>query len=126
MMNRRELVAVAWYVLAWGVAISLGALALGGRQVGGGAAVGGLISLMNWIVLGTILHRASTWNDASRLAIVLAIKTMAALGAAAAAVLYLPVHAAGLVFGISSLFLGLATYGLRRLPALQADTEQGS
>ncbi|MCU0662747.1 MAG: hypothetical protein MUC50_10525 [Myxococcota bacterium] len=125
-MRAFELRAVGWYILAWGALISGGAFVFFGSDAGRGAAAGAGIAVANWWLLRAILRRAALWNDGVRLAIALSLKSIAALASAAAAVLLLPVNAAGLAFGISALFLGLATFGCTQLPGRQPDTERGT
>lgn len=126
MTDPDELQEVRWHILGWGAAISAGAFVLFDRGAFAGAVTGVALSLLNWTVLRALLHKALTWQSPAKLVLMLVLKGAALLAAAAAAVLMLPINAAALAFGVSSLFLGLTTFGLQWSMRAHTDPEQGS
>jgi hypothetical protein len=122
----RELDAVRWHILGWGAAISLGAFFAFGPGALAGAATGAALSVLNWLVLRAIIRKSLDCQSPAKLVLMLVLKGAALLAAAAAAVLMLPINAPALAFGVSSLFLGLATFGLQRSMRARSDPEQGS
>lgn len=109
-MNHQALKKIDQYIAAWGILVTIAALALKGTATGVGVFVGGAIALLNWMAFRYLGLRMMNPDQRMRFGLVLGVKSILLLGVIAVICLKFPINPVPLAIGFSSLILGIVTY----------------